>query len=141
MATRKKAAKKKAAKKSVRKEKAAVAKVLDQLESTAGDVLDEVMQVVSVVTDKVSDVAGDAAGKTMTASEKPVELLKSVLAEVMELGESSVKVIGNKFDDLRASIMESEEEIEKAVRAKVARKKTVKKKAAKKKAAKKKAAR
>jgi adenylate kinase len=103
-------------------------------------VLDEVKKVVSVATDKVSGVAGSAAGRTMSAAEKPAELLKSVLSEVMELGESSVKVIGDKFDDLRAYIMESEEEIEKALKQKVAGKKVAKKKVAKKKAAKKKVA-
>jgi outer membrane biosynthesis protein TonB len=104
-------------------------------------VLDEVKKVVSVATNKASGVAGSAAGRTMSAAERPAELLKSVLSEVMELGESSVKVIGDKFDDLRAYIKESEEEIEQAVREKVAKKAPLKKKAAaKKKAAKKKVA-
>ena len=91
--------------------------ILDELEKTASAVVGEVRQVIGNVTDRISDTVG-------SATEKPAEMIKLVLSEVIEIGESSLEVIGSKFEDLREHILSTE----KAASKKTAAKKTAAKK-------------
>ena len=57
------------------------------------------------VAGKVSDAAGSAAESTSSAAGKvakePADLLRGIVAEVTEAGESSLRTVGERFDALR----------------------------------------
>jgi hypothetical protein len=121
---------------------------LNEVEKTANSIIDEVKELFENLSGKVSDVASSAADATASMAEKvstePAEKLKDLMQDVKEVGEASVKTIGERFDGLKdyilTSVPQTGAEKGKKVAKKAAAKKKVAKKASKKKAAAKKKA-
>jgi len=124
---------------------------IEEVESTSSSLASDVKQHFDDLTVRVSDAVSSAAETTVSMAEKvtvkdPAELLRGLLEEIKEASEVSIKVIGDRFDELANRAKHSAEETpkKKASKKRAAKKKTAKKKVAKKaitkKAAKKKVA-
>ena len=114
---------------------------IEEVENTSSSLASEVKQHFDDLTVRVSDVVSSAAETTVSMAEKvtvkdPADLLRGLLEEIKQASEVSIKVIGDRFDELANRAKTATDEAPK----KKAKKKTAKKKAAKKKVAKKKAA-
>lgn len=115
---------------------------IDEVENTSTSLASEVKQHFDDLTERVSDVVGSAAETTVSMAEKvtikdPADLVRGLLEEIKQASEVSLKVIGDRFDELRHLALSSDD---KAPAKKASKKRTAKKKAAKKKAVKKTAA-
>jgi hypothetical protein len=117
---------------------------VEEVENTSSSLASDVKQHFDDLTLRVSDVVSSAAETTVSMAEKvtvkdPAELLRGLLQEIKEVSEVSIKVIGDRFDELahRAKSSTEEEPKKKASKKRVAKKKTAKKKVAKKAVAKK----
>jgi hypothetical protein len=112
---------------------------VNEVEKTANAIIDEVKQLFESLTGKVSAIAGSAADATTSVAEKvgsePAEMLKDLLQDVKEVGEASLKTIGEKFDGLKTYVLKSAPQA--PVKKKVAKKTVAKKKVVKKASAKK----
>jgi predicted DNA-binding protein len=116
---------------------------VSEVENTSISLASEVKQRFDDLAEKVSDVAGGVAETTASVAGKvnvkdPADLIRGLLEEVKEASEISMKVIGDRFEDLRHHALSSTDET--PARKKASKKKTAKKKAAKKKVVKKAAA-
>lgn len=121
---------------------------IEEVENTSSSLASEVKQHFDDLTVRVSDVVSSAAETTVSMAEKvtvkdPADLIRGLLEEIKQASEVSIKVIGDRFDELahRAKGTTDEAPEKKAKKKsakKAAAKKTAKKAAAKKKAAKKK---
>jgi hypothetical protein len=112
---------------------------IEEVENTSSSLASDVKQHFDDLTLRVSDVVSSAAETTVSMAEKvtvkdPAELLRGLLHEIKEVSEVSIKVIGDRFDELahRAKGSTEEEPKKKASKKRVAKKKTAKKKVAKK---------
>lgn len=116
---------------------------VNEVEKTANAIIEDVKQLLESLTGKVSNIASSAADATASVAEKvsgePTELLKGILQDVKEVGESAIKSIGERFDGLKESILKSPPPAPvKKAKKKRAKKATAKKKAVSKKKASKK---
>lgn len=112
---------------------------IEEVESTSSSLASDVRQHFDDLTVRVSDVVTSAAETTVSMAEKvtvkdPGELIRGLLHEIKEVSEVSIKVIGDRFDELAHRAERSAEETPKK---KVSKKRATKKKTAKKKVAKK----
>jgi len=112
---------------------------VEEVENTSSSLASDVKQHFDDLTVRVSDVVSSAAETTVSMAEKvtvkdPAELLRGLLQEIKEASEISIKVIGDRFDELVHRAKDSAEETPKK---KVTKKRATKKKTAKKKTAKK----
>jgi hypothetical protein len=126
--------------------------LLEEIEKTAEYLVGEVKALFDSLTEKVSGVAGAAAETTAAVAEKvaikePAHLIRGLIEDVRQAGETSLGVIADGFEGLRRRLVSSEEPPaaeavapkKKAAAKKAAAKKTATKKATTKKAAAKKA--
>ncbi len=114
---------------------------VEEVENTSSSLAAEVKQHFDDLTVRVSDVVSSAAETTVSMAEKvtvkdPADLIRGLLEEIKQASEVSIKVIGDRFDELVNRGKSTTDETPK----KKAEKKSAKKKAAKKAAAKKAAA-
>ncbi len=112
---------------------------IEEVENTSSSLASDVKQHFDDLTVRVSDVVSSAAETTVSMAEKvtvkdPAELLRGLLQEIKQASEVSIKVIGDRFDELVHRAKDSAEETPKK---KVSKKRATKKKTAKKKVAKK----
>ena len=117
---------------------------IDEVEDTSASLASEVKQHFDDLTVRVSEVVSNAAETTVSMAEKvtvkdPADLIRGLLEEIKQASEVSLKVIGDRFDDLAHRAKSAGEEEDKPKK-KASSKKTAKKKVTKKKAAKKKVA-
>jgi len=111
---------------------------IEEVENTSSSLASEVRQHFDDLTVRVSDVVSSAAETTASMAEKvtvkdPADLIRGLLEEIKQASEVSIKVIGDRFDELAHRAKSTADEAPK----KKAKKKDAKKKGAKKKAAKK----
>jgi len=118
---------------------------VQEVENTSESLASEVKQHFDDLTERVSSLVSGAAETTVSMAEKvtikdPAQLIKGLLEEIKQVSEVSLKVISDRFDELRHRALSSTDETD-TVR-KTAKKKpaTRKKVAAKKAGAKKKVA-
>jgi len=112
---------------------------IDEVENTSSSLASDVKQHFDDLTVRVSDAVSSAAETTVSMAEKvtvkdPAELLRGLLQEIKQASEVSIKVIGDRFDELAHRAKDSAEETPKK---KVSKKRAAKKKTAKNKVAKK----
>ncbi len=112
---------------------------VEEVENTSTSLAAEVKQHFDDLTVRVSDVVSSAAETTVSMAEKvtvkdPADLIRGLLEEIKQASEVSIKVIGDRFDELVHRGKSTTDETPK----KKAEKKSAKKKAAKKTSAKKK---
>ena len=111
---------------------------VEEVENTSSSLAAEVKQHFDDLTVRVSDVVSSAAETTVSMAERvtvkdPADLIRGLLEEIKQASEVSIKVIGDRFDELVNRGKSTTDETPK----KKAEKKSAKKKAAKKTAAKK----
>lgn len=112
---------------------------VEEVENTSSSLASDVKQHFDDLTVRVSDVVSSAAETTVSMAEKvtvkdPAELLRGLLQEIKEASEISIKVIGDRFDEL---VHRAKDSAEGTPKKKVTKKRATKKKTAKKKTAKK----
>ena len=103
---------------------------VEEAEKTGAALVDEVKELFDNLAHKVAGVAGAAADTTASVAGKvsikdPAELIRGLLEDVKEAGETSMRMIGKGFDELRDKVISSSEKAP-STKAK-AKKKTVKK--------------
>ena len=118
---------------------------IEEVESTSSSLASEVKQHFDDLTVRVSDVVSSAAETTVSMAEKvtvkdPADLIRGLLEEIKQASEVSIKVIGDRFDELADRAKSTTDEAPKKKAKKKSAKKATAKKTAKKTAAKKKAA-
>ena len=116
---------------------------IEEVENTSSSLASEVRQHFDDLTVRVSDVVSSAAETTVSMAEKvtvkdPADLLRGLLEEIKQASEVSIKVIGDRFDELAHRAKSKTDEVPKKKAKKKSAKKAAAKKTAKKTAAKKK---
>ena len=81
---------------------------VDEVEKTGAALIDEVKQLFDSLSHKVSGVAGAAVESSTALAQKvgkePAQFVGSLIKEVQEAGEASVKAIGESFQALRGRV-------------------------------------
>ncbi len=118
---------------------------IEEVENTSSSLASEVKQHFDDLTVRVSNIVSSAAETTVSMAEKvtvkdPADLIRGLLEEIKQASEVSIKVIGDRFDELADRAKGTTDEAPKKKAKKKSAKKATAKKTAKKTAAKKKAA-